>query len=125
MPNVITLPPDWEETQTQRRLVDQGEHTVEVDAVTEQADGRILAELKIMDEGQFQGWTLYDSFCLTSEPGKRLFKEFTEVIGIEAENGQLDLDQCVHKVLRVVVAHKAGKDEEVYANVVRHRTARS
>jgi hypothetical protein len=124
MANVVTLPTDWDQTQRGWPIVDKGKYTVRVDSMTQQADGRIVAELNILDEGPFEGWTLYDSFSLSTDPGKRLFKEFTEAIQADTANHQIDLDACIGKELIVTVRHKKGSNEEVYANVTRHAPAR-
>ena len=123
MSNVIQLPFSWDEVQTGWQLVDEGEYATRVEGVTEQQENRVVATLKILDAGPFEGRLLYDSFFLEAEAGLRLLKEFTDAIGVDTSSRQLDTTQCVGKVLRVTVRHRDGKDNKVYANVTRHTPA--
>jgi len=122
----IQLPHDFNEVDTERPLVAKGEYTVRVDMIEQKSDGRVVAELEILDQGPFKGRMLYDSFSLDSEGGKRKggqrqLRQLTEAIGVDTANLNLDPEQCTGRTLRVTVQHRTGKDQKVYANIVAHK----
>ncbi len=121
MPNMMKLPDDWKNMGTGRQLIDEGEYIVVVDDVTQRDNNRITAVLKVLDEGKFCAWTLYDNFPLIYEVGRRMFKEFLDVLDIDQSSGSIDLNLCKRRPLRVTIKHKTGKDGKTWANVTAHR----
>lgn len=119
MANLLKLPADWDEVHAGRRLIDEGVYTVTVASLEAQSENRVSGELQVLDEGAFCGWRLYETFCLDTDPGKRLFKEFLEAVKVAPKDGHVPLGDCKRKVLQVTVKHKT-KDGQTWANVVRH-----
>ena len=125
MPNIVKLPGDWDEIGTERPIIREGEYAVVVEDVTLQEHDRISVVFKVLDEGEFCRWKIYERFPLAYEWGRCLFKEFLDVLGIDQRRGSIDLNLCKCRGLRVRVVHKAGKDGRIWANVAAHmRSAR-
>lgn len=118
--NVIELPTDWAENDREFYLVPEGEYQVLVQRVTNEQDGRVVVELKILDEGPSASKKLFASYSLGFEAGKRLFKEFLIAVDVHPEGNRLPTSLCKNKLLDVTVKHNA-RDGKVYANVVAHR----
>ncbi len=118
--NVIELPADWADEDREFYLVPEGEYQVLVERVTNQQDGRVVVEMKILDDGPSANKRLFASYTLSTAAGKRLFKEFLEAIGVQPEGNRLPVALCRNKLLDVTVKHNA-RDGKVYANVVAHR----
>jgi len=121
MTNLLELPPDWETIRPGWRLIDEGEYLVDVDEVIENSGDRVTVAFKVLDEGEFSGWTLRETFSLKHEVGKRIFKEFLNVIGLGQSPGTIDLDLVKRRVLRVVIKQKDDKDGKTWANITAHK----
>ena len=122
MPETIELPKMYDEIDAQRRLVGEGEHTVQVQSIAEQPDGRVVATLTVIDDGPYAQAILYDSFSLNVREGLRSLKEFVQAIGVATPERRLSPAACAGKKLRVTIEHQTAKDGKVYANVVRRMT---
>ncbi|NUM55763.1 MAG: hypothetical protein HUU46_19150 [Candidatus Hydrogenedentes bacterium] len=118
--NVIELPVDWDEEAREYYLVPEGDYQVLVQRVACEPDGRVLVEMKILDDGPSANRRLFGSYSLGLPAGKRLFKEFLAAIGVQPEGSRLPVSQCRNKLLDVTVKHNA-RDGKTYANVVAHR----
>jgi len=120
MTRMITLPENWHDLNTERRLVAEGWYTVQVEDVDLRPDGRIHVALSILDEGEFATWSIHESFSLDSDGGARAFKRFIEAISVQPSGLELDPGACKHKVLRVKTRHKTDEHGDTWANVVAH-----
>lgn len=119
--NVLELPADWADDEREFYLVPEGEYQVLVQRVTSEPDGRVVVEMKILDDGPAANRKLFSSYSLAQPAGKRLFKEFLTAIGVQPEGNRLPVALCKNKLLDVTVRHNP-RDGKVYANVVAHRT---
>lgn len=120
--DVIDLPKDWAGDDAEYAVVPEGEYHVLVQRVTNEPEGRVKAELQILDEGACAGKRLYASYTLTLPAGKRLFKEFLAAIDVQPDGNRLPVSRCRNKVLEVTVKRNS-RDGKVYANVVAHRVS--
>lgn len=120
MANMVTLPENWDDSQPERRLIVEGIHTVAVEKVYARNNGHIAAIFTVLDPGAFCGWKIFENFSLDYPVGKRMFKEFLDILEIDQRAGSVDLSTCERKILRVAIKHKTGKDGKVWANVASH-----
>jgi len=115
---IVKLPEDWDEDDHDFTLVAEGQYNVMVLKVAQQAEDRLSAEFKILDDGPFAARHLFQTFVLAIPASKDSFKAFLAAIKVETHNNELDVEQCKNKLLRVTVKHnKAEKDGKVYANI--------
>ena len=117
---VIELPVDWADEDCEFYLVPEGEYQVLVERVTNEPDGRVVVEMKILDDGPSANKRLFASYSLSTKGGKYFFKEFLEAIRVRPEGNRLPVSACRNKLLDVTVKHNAC-DGKTYANVVAHR----
>ena len=125
MADIIKLPQNWDELDTSRRLIAEGWHTVQVADIASQSPKRAKVVFMVLDESEYAGWSLYETFTLENEDSAKMFKKFTETIGVETPGGKLDVGACKYKVLRVKVRHNTDDDGQVWANVVAHARDRA
>ena len=116
------LPEGFDEIEIKFQLIDAGNYDVTVDEIQE-ANNRIDVQFVILDEGKFVGCRLFQNYVMSTQPGKRLFKEFLNAIGVEPDGRELVFAQCTRRVLRVRVKHNE-HDGKTYANVVEHLACR-
>jgi hypothetical protein len=120
MSKTVKLPENWDSIPVGRVPVNKGTYAVVVDDADVLEDGRIRIVYSILDEGQFYGWSLYETFSLDVEYSAAMFKEFLNILNIP-QNLALDLSQCTKRTLRVVVKHRDDPEtKQRFANVVRH-----
>ena len=119
---LLKLPGNWGEVETGFPLVDEGDYTVRVCKVIQEDGSGVSGTFVIQHGSSFVGKRLFQRYDLATETGLRLFKEFVEAIGVEANGDELNLSQCADKQLDVTVKHNehGGK---TWANVVGHRPA--
>lgn len=120
MGHVIKLPTNWNKLNTERRLIPEGWYSVQVEDMKEKDDGDIEATLSVLDDGEYLGWTIYETFSADNDNGTRAFKRFLEVLGIETNGLEVDIYLCKNMNLRVRIRHKTDDNGKVWANVVAH-----
>ncbi|HRI86616.1 MAG TPA: hypothetical protein PLJ47_09475 [Candidatus Hydrogenedentes bacterium] len=116
----IELPADWTEDDREVYLVPEGNYQVLVERISQVPGGRVVVEMKILDDGSCASKKLFASYTLGTPAGKRLFKEILAAIGVQPEGTVLTPSLCKNKLLDVTVKHNA-RDGKMYANVVEHR----
>lgn len=116
---LLTLDEDWPSVKTKFELIEAGRYDVTLDEIKNQNNERVDVQFSILDEGRFAGRKLFQTYILTTEPGKRLFKELLEAIHVEPRVLELDLNLCIRRILRVRVKHNV-REDKTYANVVEH-----
>ena len=120
MSEIYQLPPNWPEIDTSRRLIPEGWYTVRVSEITSPSANRIDIVFEVLDEGEYLGWSIYETFTTNNDNGVKALKKFVETVGVETPNLTIDLRACKHKVLRVKIRHKPDDQEQIWANVVAH-----
>jgi hypothetical protein len=116
MPNIVALPEDMKGPPEAPRTVPQGEYGVRVKMMIVRSPMRISALYEVIDEGEFRGAEIWDSFNLEYGRGQEMMSEFLAAIHVKHNNFSLDLDICLEKTLCVTVKHK-----DDWLNVVSHR----
>ena len=120
MKDFIELPQHWDEIDTSRRIIAESWYSVQVSDIASQSAKRVNAVFTILDEGEYAGWTIYETFALDNEVGEKVFKKFIEVVGVKTPDRKLDVSACKHKILRVKVRHKTDDAGQTWANIVAH-----
>ena len=120
MSNTVCVGEWWDDTQAGYRLVNEGRYNVAIKSARPVADNRVRVTYQILDRGRFCNWHLYETFCLDNDIGQSAFKEFSQILGIAPQNGDIDLESFAGKGLEVTVRHKEEPDGKTWVNVTAH-----
>jgi hypothetical protein len=93
-----------------RQLVDEGEYAVKVVSIEEKEGDKapyISWKFEVLDEGKFEGATLYNNTSLSDQSLWNL-RQMMECMGFEVERKatEIDLDEMIDAELGVVVTHE-------------------
>jgi hypothetical protein len=93
-----------------RKLVDEGEYAVKVVSVEEKEGDKapyLAWQLEVLDEGKFEGTTLYNNTSLSDQSLWNL-RQMMECMGFEVKKKatDIDLDEMIDAELGVVVTHE-------------------
>lgn len=120
MSKTVVFPENWSSIPVGRVPINEGTYAVVVDDAEVLEDGRIRIVYSVLDEGQFCGWSLYETFSLDVEYSAAMFKEFLSILNMPQDRS-LDLAQCTKRSMLVVVKHRDDPEtKQRFANVVRH-----
>lgn len=118
MSNTIEMPENVVTGNFPVKRVSDGTYGVEVKEMSKD-ENRVKAVCVVVDEGEFEGAKIFDSFSLDYDEGQRMFREFLDALGIRPRKGTFDLNACVGKTMSVSVKQK-DDGNKVYVNVTQH-----
>ena len=118
MTNLMKVPDNYDEIDSEQSIPDEGDHVAKVRKATQESEDIASMQFHIM-HGKDAGMCVLQRYNTNHPFGLRLYKQLMQTLGIEPDNGCIDLDKALGRELVVTIAHRE-KDGKTYANVVEH-----